>query len=350
MQSAGTVFAQRAKATLVHYLQDPTIAVVQGLILLGAFEVTTGNVNLGWTFHGVAFRMLFDLGLHQSPSSCLDDMSPIPEEGYLFAQRLFLVGFCHDTIFFWFIGRPRSVPFDAVQRVLTNSKLRDATDLIPCNLLAWTELSIIASNLQDVLNSSKPITCQDVEQLAATMDTLQNWHNALPSDIAWSDVETPLLSPSLQALHVQFFSIQVTFHRISRNSGLNFSEDALQGSSILPGFTAEESSRIPLENTVRISKAVEVQENAYDVECFVPVMNDCMYCAARVLIQHLNSVASLGGDLEILEEKTALTVILKVLQNISNRFPVVCEMLRSLTESLTNTQLTSRLERQGVDI
>lgn len=52
MQSAGTVFAQRAKATLVHYLQDPTIAVVQGLILLGAFEVTTGNVNLGWTFHG----------------------------------------------------------------------------------------------------------------------------------------------------------------------------------------------------------------------------------------------------------------------------------------------------------
>ena len=48
----GQKFVDRAKASLVQQLESPTIASLQGLLLVGDFESTSGRERIGWTYGG----------------------------------------------------------------------------------------------------------------------------------------------------------------------------------------------------------------------------------------------------------------------------------------------------------
>lgn len=52
IRSTGKLFAHRAKAALIRQLQTPTIASIQGVLLLSAFEGTSGHPSFGWTLCG----------------------------------------------------------------------------------------------------------------------------------------------------------------------------------------------------------------------------------------------------------------------------------------------------------
>lgn len=64
-QLAGDYFPSRAKELLPQELERPgSIPTVQGLLLLSASAGSLGQKSQAWTYSGMAFRMLVDMGLH----------------------------------------------------------------------------------------------------------------------------------------------------------------------------------------------------------------------------------------------------------------------------------------------
>lgn len=54
MKPLGRSFAERAKSDLVFELENPTIATIQGLLLLSEFEATSARDRIGWTYSGIS--------------------------------------------------------------------------------------------------------------------------------------------------------------------------------------------------------------------------------------------------------------------------------------------------------
>lgn len=56
MRPLGRSYADRAKQDLVYELENPTIATVQGLLLLSEFEATSARDRIGWTYSGTSLN------------------------------------------------------------------------------------------------------------------------------------------------------------------------------------------------------------------------------------------------------------------------------------------------------
>lgn len=54
MKPLGRSYAERAKNDLVYELENPTIATLQGLLLLSEFEATSARDRIGWTYNGTS--------------------------------------------------------------------------------------------------------------------------------------------------------------------------------------------------------------------------------------------------------------------------------------------------------
>lgn len=52
IRKIGQKYANRAKTSVLHQLESPTIAAVQGFLLLCDFESTSGTERIGWTYSG----------------------------------------------------------------------------------------------------------------------------------------------------------------------------------------------------------------------------------------------------------------------------------------------------------
>lgn len=76
----------------------PTVA---GLLLLGSTFIALGDVSRGWLYSGLAFRMIFDLGLHIEHAH-----SEYDEEELEIRRRLFWGAFICDKLQSLYTGRP----------------------------------------------------------------------------------------------------------------------------------------------------------------------------------------------------------------------------------------------------
>lgn len=57
MKRLGRAYADRAKQELIHELENPIIATLQGLLLLSEFEATSARDRLGWIYSGTCFGL-----------------------------------------------------------------------------------------------------------------------------------------------------------------------------------------------------------------------------------------------------------------------------------------------------
>lgn len=63
-QTHGEVFLNRFNALLGHHIGEATIPTIVALLTCGACLVPHGKQSMGWTYCGIAYRMITDLGLH----------------------------------------------------------------------------------------------------------------------------------------------------------------------------------------------------------------------------------------------------------------------------------------------
>jgi hypothetical protein len=100
-----TYFLNQAKALLPAELDKPgSIPTIQGMLLLSANATSLGLRTQAWTYSGIAFRMLVDMGLHLDQDR-LAAKSSFSEEDAEVRRRLFWSCYLWDKLISLYFGR-----------------------------------------------------------------------------------------------------------------------------------------------------------------------------------------------------------------------------------------------------
>ena len=98
VRTAGAAFRERTKELLVPALDKSDITTIQALLLMtrSLFALGEGK-SAAWTYAGIAFHMIIDLGMHLDDSSA--DSQHLSEEDIEIRRRVFWAAFgrpiCH---------------------------------------------------------------------------------------------------------------------------------------------------------------------------------------------------------------------------------------------------------------
>lgn len=157
----------------------------------------------------MAVRLLLDLGLHEDRSTLVDN-GAISVEEWSYHKRLFLGAFLYDTIWGWFLGRPRSIPLPNIALALSTNAMDEGDQ---SHLHEWTCLCTHIARAQDIINGTAPLDSGAMDQLSGIYGALETQYNSLPPNLAWNEDDTVTLEPSAYALHTQYLAVQIMLLR-----------------------------------------------------------------------------------------------------------------------------------------
>lgn len=106
-QESAARFYNRFKILLPNYLERPTMPTIVALLLCGSTLVPQGNQSVGWTFCGMAYRMLIDLGYHLdiSATTQMDLPTTLSTTELEIRRRVFWGAYVCDKFQSIFLGR-----------------------------------------------------------------------------------------------------------------------------------------------------------------------------------------------------------------------------------------------------
>ena len=92
VRTAGAAFRQRTKELLVPALEKSEITTIQALLLMARSLFALGEgKSVAWTYAGIAFHMIIDLGMHMEQSST--EAKPLSDEDLEIRRRVFWAAF-----------------------------------------------------------------------------------------------------------------------------------------------------------------------------------------------------------------------------------------------------------------
>ncbi|KAL8722083.1 MAG: hypothetical protein Q9225_001370 [Loekoesia sp. 1 TL-2023] len=104
-----TRFHTRFKDLLRQSFDESSITTIQGLLVMSSALAGVGEErNAAWLYSGIAFRMMFDLGLHTDGQSRLSKQQESNEDGEI-RRRLFWSAFVIDKLQSFYYGRPPAI-------------------------------------------------------------------------------------------------------------------------------------------------------------------------------------------------------------------------------------------------
>ncbi|CAH0055633.1 unnamed protein product [Clonostachys solani] len=102
--SAGQAFKDKAELLLYDELRQPGITTLQALTVLGTVSIAMGQDATGWMYHGMANRLLYDLGLNIDPSALPNSLRLTAEEVEL-RRQIYWSLYCVDKLASGYTGR-----------------------------------------------------------------------------------------------------------------------------------------------------------------------------------------------------------------------------------------------------
>lgn len=251
VQDLGTIFLQRAKAELMAELDNPTISTIQALCIFGHYLGSLGNDRSCWLFPGMAFRLLFDLGLHQDctelmSAGCINDNDR--------KVRLVTLWGCYiiDKLYSCFQGRPTAVKLADISAPLPSKETVGSQYQI---LSAWVDLARILDDIINIVNRQEELLGDPVtlSKLSVTGDKLLQWLKRLPAELQWDPKQLDLPSPGICAIHMQFLATTILLHRPFSASVVK-PKTGKPSKRQLKGYTPSISQQICTLNSMRIAK------------------------------------------------------------------------------------------------
>ncbi|KAJ9627369.1 hypothetical protein H2204_009780 [Knufia peltigerae] len=336
IRKVGREYLRRAKMNLQIEIENPTVAALQGCLLVSNYEAGTGQNRIGWMFMGMAVRLLLDLGLHEDRSTLVEN-GAISVEEWRYQKRLFLGTFLYDTIWGWFIGRPRGVPLLSVTVVTSTNTVDDGDQ---SHLYEWTSLCSQMARAQDIINGPQPLDPNTMDQLYRIYLGLESEYDNLPTDLAWREGETVTLEPSAYTLHTQYLATQIMLLRPPgrRNNGQTTTTQAGDNDDatafLLPGLTLPEVLGLIRQKAVRIARLVQLLTQIHGVELVVPTILDNVFVAALSLIRN-----ALRDPLALEEDEQWLRLFARTLGSVQRHYHMACRIRKALTSIVENTTM-----------
>lgn len=196
--------AGRAKAEIEREGERPTLATLQGLLLIGSHGSGSSRQGLGYIYSGIAFRMLHTLGLGIDCSSYVERGILAPEVRAARDRTMWLAA-VQDKLWSAYVGRNPSVlraslepPLPAIDRELDRQLWAmmpadvppDASNKPIPGFLSSTfhhtcRLSIIEERIMTTVyalrvNTQSPILVNRISELNVELET---WFASLPAEL-----------------------------------------------------------------------------------------------------------------------------------------------------------------------
>jgi hypothetical protein len=237
--TAGGRFFRRCEELMA---EDPpwersSIPKLVGLLLLGSTFVSRGEISKGWSYTGLAVRMIFDLGLHldlRKPGYTAEDVE--------IRRRVYWGAFLCDKLQSLYLGRPIAmqlkdthVPHDFMDTMeeldiwipYIDPETPDASQMLynptPVHSVStFQQLCLLSKLMTRIINrfysvSTTPSKAQ--ASLHALDEGLSKWYQQLPEAITfepWSEnalVSQKLVPPNIMNLHNTYHSLVILLHR-----------------------------------------------------------------------------------------------------------------------------------------
>ncbi|KAH7140041.1 hypothetical protein B0J13DRAFT_69884 [Dactylonectria estremocensis] len=315
------VYVRRARDNLVHEIENPSIATIPALCLFGSYLAGEGSDRACWVYPGLAFRLLYDFGLHE-------DCVNIVEAGLLsdrdrrVRHSILYHCFVFDTLYSSFQGRPKTVRLEGFSCPMPSAESLGPSYKLT---LTWVRLASILEDILAVINGKEETIYQDasIQKLSEASDRLLQWFKTLPAELRWTPNSTHSPSPATCAIHLQFLSTTILLNRpfaaymqkSSRRKGALGSD----GKKCLHGQTPEISQRLCTTSGVRVSKLLLAYRLHHGPAKFFSTINPACLSASMALI---SDIVSAGPMDQKHEEKKWLTCILETLKAITPTYPV----------------------------
>ncbi|KAJ9641713.1 hypothetical protein H2204_002775 [Knufia peltigerae] len=350
IRSLGHRYVKRAKAGLLMQLESPTVGSILGFMLLSNFDSSMGSHRVGWTYGGIGFLLLVDLGLHEDCSD-LVTQGKLTEAEASCRKDLLYSAFIYETVGAWFLGRPRQIPISAVSLNFPSREIYDPANTSTVVFYSWVQLCIQMAFVADIVNDALPLDDQAIQQLSQLCANIQSFQDSLPPGVKWEGSTMSPLDSSAYSLNTQAAALQIIIHQIPTRCrrpakrGLNDNNNntnpprVQSPSATLSGFEPELSQRICYDNAVRIAQLVRMSVEIHGVENMSPTMLDNMFVAAMVLIRRNLDSTELHQDWWLDKDRQWLVVLSEALDAVQKHFPMAYRIRFRLSRAVENTPM-----------
>ncbi|KAK1147804.1 hypothetical protein N8T08_000317 [Aspergillus melleus] len=294
-RSLAEFFGDRAKILLELELESPSIATIQGLVILSNHEALCTRDTRGWLYSGMAMRLTLDLGLHLDIDSYVE-RGIIPYHDAELRRRVFWGVYLNEQFWGFYLGRSAQSRMDIVtvrrpplQNTFSTMNWKPYPDTnmtnlpVPANMLCkgWVSLYETMLHLTDVLYGCIEISKHALQELTFdTVERLKAWKETLPAELRIDEnytqaVQQPL--PHTLTLRMQYHRFMIHCHRpyISRHY---IQPQPPQG----PG--PNHARRTCIESAVSIVEVLNMYERAYSFKNANVQIISFIFSAALILI------------------------------------------------------------------
>ncbi|KAL2855687.1 fungal-specific transcription factor domain-containing protein [Aspergillus pseudodeflectus] len=336
-RSLAEFFGDRARLLVESDLETPSLATIQSLVILSAYEASCTRDTRGWLYSGMAMRLAFDLGLHL-------DMAPYVERGTILGedaearQVTFWAAYMSEQFWGYYLGRPTrnttggiTVPkpggmpncpvpplkWQQYGSPYLSKNMANLPNPLGLVCFQWVSLYEVMLPLTDVLYGNCEISKHRLQELTSnTVENLRRWKESLPPELKiydTADFLQPL--PHILALHMQYNQLMIHCHRpyISRH---HIQPQPPQG----PGHFHARS--MCLESAIGIAKLLTIYERYYTFRRTNFQIVSFIFSAALILIfavvpSSRHTEGGAGGDQELLVH---LSTCFRALDEMGNQF------------------------------
>lgn len=355
IRSLGRAYVDQAKEDIVLELEQPTIATLQGFLLLSEFEATSARDRSGWIYSGIvspsrayninrfansisilgiACRLLFDLGLHE-------DCSQLVKSGILtqtdadLRRQLFLVSFIYDKQWALYLGRPGCVPLVSLEQRASHDE--------PANPLTsldhWVTLCKFISEAANMLNGFGAfVDSESMDRLWELSSHISVAQARLPPELCPKHI--PEVSITAYGLNTRFYAIQIILHRAIIKM---LSQNSKEGAKHNHNAEVKKSRQALYDNASHICRLILAYREIYGVEKIITIMLDSMYLAASTFIAHILQPPTRHGEHgHSMSDSDALQMLNMIAETISAlqvHYPVTEKMRQTLSRITEDTVL-----------
>ncbi|KAH7127602.1 fungal-specific transcription factor domain-containing protein [Dactylonectria macrodidyma] len=193
------------------------ITTIQGLLLLGSLDFMSGDDETGWLHTGLAFRIVFDIGLHIDPQ-----LLHLTGREAQIRHMVLWASLITDKFWSMYLGRPTtlkradiapsclSFDFDQLLSCRSVAHEKKVGTRIYEALLRLMEVAIPLCDNR-FLPSSNPT--EAYLKMAAMEQALKRWHSGLESDLRWPSEKQAVMPASYFLLHTQYHAALILLHR-----------------------------------------------------------------------------------------------------------------------------------------
>lgn len=215
-QFSSTLHAKAKSMAKLELERPGGIPSLQSLFLLGDLEAGCGRDDIGWMFAGMAFRLVWDIGLHVDAS----DLGLTKRDAQI-RHMLLWYACVSDKYCALYLGRPTTLKVSDIAPTCLSKDFGRLINSRPKPFEKTPETRVYEAFLR-LMDLLEPL-CETVRKSATSTDgyfriaaldrELDDWYAKLADDLKWTETNIVNGPPSFFLLHSQYHTALILLHR-----------------------------------------------------------------------------------------------------------------------------------------